>query len=118
MDDLSALDPGGHIDRLAGLVHRRSLFLRLVRPMIVVMLQVLGQDPSEVLFALDQLVVEALVQQRFHISSAKEFALGERAGLLMIGTPLPVNTSSNAAANLLSRPRIQNLTGRRVHRGP
>jgi hypothetical protein len=26
LDDVGALDPGGHIDRLAGLVQRRSLF--------------------------------------------------------------------------------------------
>jgi hypothetical protein len=37
VDDVGALDPGGHIDRLAGLVQRRSLFPRLVWPMIVVM---------------------------------------------------------------------------------
>jgi hypothetical protein len=37
VDDVGARDPGGHIDRLAGLVQRRSLFPRLVRPMTVVM---------------------------------------------------------------------------------
>jgi len=51
VDDLSARDPGGHIDRLAGLVQRRSLFPRLVRPVLVVVPRVLGQDPPEVPFA-------------------------------------------------------------------
>ena len=60
MDDLPARDPGGHIDRLAGLVQQRSLFPRLVRPMIIVMPRVLGQDPPEVPFPVDQQVVEAL----------------------------------------------------------
>jgi hypothetical protein len=41
--------------------------------------------------------------------SAKEFALGERTGVLMIRAPLPTNTSSNTAVNLLSRSRIRNL---------
>ena len=57
---LSALDPGGHIDRLAGLVQRGSLFPQLVGSMIVVVLRVLGQDVPKVLFAVDQQVVEAL----------------------------------------------------------
>ena len=37
LDGLSALDPGGKIDGVAGLVQRRSLFPRLVGPVIVVM---------------------------------------------------------------------------------
>ena len=60
VDDGGARDPGSHIDRLAGLVQRRPLFARLVRPVLVVMLCVLGQDPPEVPFAVDQQVVEAL----------------------------------------------------------
>jgi hypothetical protein len=34
--DPAALDPGGHIDGLAGLTQRRSLVQRLVRPVAVV----------------------------------------------------------------------------------
>jgi hypothetical protein len=60
LDDVGALNPGGHIDRLAGLVQRRSLFPRLVRPMFVVVPRVLGQSPPEVLFTVDQQVVQAL----------------------------------------------------------
>jgi hypothetical protein len=36
VNDLSALDPGGHVDRLARLVQRRSLLPRLMGPMHVV----------------------------------------------------------------------------------
>jgi hypothetical protein len=57
---LPALDPGGHIDRLAGLVQRRSLCPRLVGPVIVVVLGVPGQDLPEVLLAVDEQVVGAL----------------------------------------------------------
>jgi hypothetical protein len=60
LDGLSAPDPGGHVDRLTGLVQRGSLFPRLVGSMIVVVLCVLGQDAPKVLFAVDQQVVEAL----------------------------------------------------------
>jgi hypothetical protein len=57
---LSALDPGGHIDRPAWLVQRRSFGPRLVGSMIIVVLRVLGQDLPKMLFAVDQQVVEAL----------------------------------------------------------
>jgi hypothetical protein len=56
----SAIDPGSHIDHLAGLVQRRSLFPRLVRPMAVVMPRVLGENLPKVSFIVDQQVVEAL----------------------------------------------------------
>ena len=58
--DLSARDPGGHIGRPIDLVQRGSLSARLVRPVFVVMLRILGQDLPEVPFAVDQQVVEAL----------------------------------------------------------
>jgi hypothetical protein len=57
---LAALDRGGQVDRLAGLVQRWSLSSRLVGPVIVVVLGVLGQDPPKVLFAVDRQMVEAL----------------------------------------------------------
>jgi len=60
VDDVGALDPAGHIDRLAGLMQRGSLFPRLVGPMFVVMPRILGQDVPKVLLAVDQHVVEAL----------------------------------------------------------
>jgi len=57
---LSALDPGGHIDRPAWLVQRRSLVPRLVGPVIIVVPRVLGQDLPEMPFAVDQQVAGAL----------------------------------------------------------
>jgi hypothetical protein len=46
--------------RLAGLVQRRPLLTRPVRPVLVVVLRVLDQDPPEVPFAVDQQVIQAL----------------------------------------------------------
>ena len=60
MDDVPAHDPGSPIDRLAGLLQQRSLFSRLVRPVLVVAPRARGEDLPEVLFAVDQQVVEAL----------------------------------------------------------
>ena len=60
VDDLPAPDPCGHVDRLAGLVQRRPLFPRLVRPVVIVMPRVLGEDLAEVSFTLDRQVVKAL----------------------------------------------------------
>jgi hypothetical protein len=48
------------------------LFARLVRAMFVVMLRVLGQDPPQVPFAVDQQVVEALAP------SSADPAFGDR----------------------------------------
>jgi hypothetical protein len=63
VDDVRALDPAGYIDRLAGLVQRRSLVPRLVRPVFVIVPRVLGQDTLEVPFAVDHQVVQALAPQ-------------------------------------------------------
>jgi hypothetical protein len=71
LDDVPALDPSGHIDRVAGLVQRRSLFPRLVRPMLVIVPRVLGQSPPEMLFAVDQEVVKALTPLCSHIPLRK-----------------------------------------------
>jgi hypothetical protein len=47
LDDVGALDRSGYIDRLAGLVQRRSLFPRLVRPMLVVAAARTRSGPAE-----------------------------------------------------------------------
>ena len=60
------------------------------------------------LFTVDQQVVEALAPQRPCIPLATGFFVGERAGVLMIRTPVPASRSSKAAVNLLSRSRIRN----------
>ena len=72
LDDVGALDSGGHIDRLAGLVQRRSLFPRLVRPVFVIVPRVRGEDLPKVLFAVDQEVVETLAPERSHITLRKK----------------------------------------------
>jgi hypothetical protein len=48
---------------------------------------------------------------------ATEFARGDRAGVLIIRMPLPESTSSDAGVNLMSRPRIKNLTRPAPRRG-
>jgi hypothetical protein len=63
VDDAGVPDAGGGIDRVTGLVQRRSLVPRLVGTMLVVMSRVLGQDPPKVSFAVDQQVVQALSSQ-------------------------------------------------------
>ena len=68
VDDLPAPDPAGGVDRLAGLMQRWSLLARLVGAMFVVMPRVLGEDPPEVSFAVDQQVVKALMPQRPRIT--------------------------------------------------
>jgi hypothetical protein len=60
VDDLPAPDPGCHIDRLAGLVQRRSLFPRLVGSVVVAVLRVLAEDLAELSFTIDQEVAGAL----------------------------------------------------------
>jgi len=62
VDDLPAPDPASDVDRSGGLVQRRSLLARLVRAMFVVVSRVLGEDPPEMSFAVDQQVVEALAR--------------------------------------------------------
>ena len=68
VDDLPTPDPAGDVDWVAGLMQRRSLLARLVRAMFVVMPRVLGEDPPEVSFAVDQQVVKALTPQRPRIT--------------------------------------------------
>jgi len=57
-------------------MQRRSLFPRLMRPMLVVVPRVLGQDPPEVSFAVDQQVVKALAPQCCHIPLRKGICPG------------------------------------------
>lgn len=60
VDDLAAPDPGRQIDRLAGLVQRKSLFPRPAGPAVVVVLRVLAEDLAKVSFTIDQEVAGAL----------------------------------------------------------
>jgi hypothetical protein len=87
VNDLSAGDASGHIDRPAGLVQRGSLFARLMRPVFVVMLRILGQDPPEVPFTVDQQVIEALAPQRSHVPLRKRIGPHRQIHpIQMIGT--------------------------------
>jgi hypothetical protein len=63
-DGAPVLDPGGDVNEMAGLVQRRSLLKRLVRPVTVVVPREFGQDLAQVLLAEDQHVIEALPAQR------------------------------------------------------
>jgi len=63
------------------------LFPRLVWPVIVVVLRVLGQDVSKMLLAVDQQVVEALTAQRSDQSLRERVGRRRRLHLIqMIGT--------------------------------
>ena len=81
-----------------------------VRPAGVVMVGVLAQDQPQVPFAGDQHPVQALAAAPPTQRSAIAFARGARIGVLMIRTPIAVNTASNAAVNLASRSRITNFS--------
>jgi hypothetical protein len=65
-------------------VQRRSLFPRLMGPMFVVVLCLPGQYPPEVLFAVDQEVVEALAAQCSHVPLRKRIRLGSRWPLIEV----------------------------------
>jgi hypothetical protein len=63
------------------------LFPRLVWPVIVVVLRVLGQDVSKMLLAVDQQVVEALTAQRSDQSLRERVGRRRRLHLIqMVGT--------------------------------
>jgi hypothetical protein len=66
VDDLPALDPGGHIDGAARLMQRRILVQRLVRPVAVIVPCELGQHRPQMLLAKDQHVIEALPAECAH----------------------------------------------------
>ena len=87
----------------------RILLQRPVRPMSVVMIGVLTKDQPQVPFVGDQHLVQALSAGAAHPALAIAFARGARTGVLMIRTPVAVNTPSNTVMNLASRSRIKNL---------
>jgi hypothetical protein len=64
--DPSVLDPGGHIDGLAGWMQRRSLVQRLVRPVAVVMPCILSQHLPDMLLAENQQVIKAFAAKCSH----------------------------------------------------
>jgi hypothetical protein len=76
----------------------------------VVVPGVLSQDDPQVAFAEDQHPVGDLRPGGEHEPFGVAFARGASTGVLMMRTPVAVNTASNAAVNLVSRSRIRNLS--------
>jgi hypothetical protein len=54
------LDRRGHIDDTAALVQWRFLVLALMRTVIIVMSRVFSEHPAQMLFTIDQQVIQAL----------------------------------------------------------
>jgi hypothetical protein len=63
---LRALNLGGDVDGMAGFAQRRPLVQRLMRPVIVVVPYVLGQDIPEMPLAENQQVIRALTAKCSH----------------------------------------------------
>ena len=93
---------------------QRGLLLQAtVRPMPVVVEDVLGQDLLEMAATEDEKPVQALAACGANKALRdKEFALGARTGVFTIRMPSARNTSSKPTVNFVSRSRMRNLTGR------
>ena len=81
----------------------RLLCERAMRPLRVVVLDVLAQDAFEVAAVEDQQPVQAWVRMVRTNRSAMAFACGDRTGVFTIRMPSVPNTSSKAPLYLLSR---------------
>ena len=106
-EDLLPADPVlGEVDpRRPGMsLSRRQLAQSAVRPGDVVMEQVFGQYPAQVLLVHDQQPVEELTAQDTMIRSQMALALGACGGLTRILMPSAVNTASKESANWPARP--------------
>ena len=86
----------------------RSLASGLMRPMIVIVLDVFCEDLGQMLLAEDQHLVGHLTAERSGNRLADRVRPGACGGVLMIRTPSARKTSSKAATNLVSRSRIKN----------
>src|SRR6266540_5163142 len=76
--------------------------------LVVVVPQVLVEDPLKMVTTPDQHPVQTLLSYRPYPRSANALAFGARIGVLMIWVPSAANTSSKARVNLLSRSRRRN----------
>src|ERR1035441_1678626 len=81
-----------------------------VRPGAVVVRQVLGQHPAQMMLADDQQPAGDLAAQGAMIGSQIAFALGACGGLARILMPSAVNTAPKAPVNWPARSLIRNLT--------
>ena len=103
----------GEVDRLgrAGrCLSRGQLAEGAVRPGRVVVRQVLGQHPAQVLLIDDQQPVEDFLRRVPMTRSQIAFARGACGGLATILVPSAVNTASKEPANWPARSLIRNLT--------
>jgi hypothetical protein len=83
-----------------------------MRPVAVVVLDVLVDDGFKVTSAYDEPAIDALPANEATNRSAKALARGARIGARMVRMPWEQKTSSKLAVNLVSRSLIRNLTGR------
>jgi hypothetical protein len=108
-DGLSALDPGSDVDGLAGFALQGPLMPRLVRPVAIAVLRVLGQGLPEVLLPDKRLVVQALAAQ-CSCESFRETARPPRPdGSLDDPRAIPGECLAGYRGSLLSRSRNTNL---------
>jgi hypothetical protein len=75
--------------------------------LVVVVPQVLVEDPLKMVTTPDQHPVQTLLSYRPYPRSANALAFGAWTGVLMIWVPSEANTSSKARVNLLSRSRMR-----------
>jgi len=110
-DLLSANRVLGEVDlRRPGMtVSRRQLAQGAVRPGAVVVEQVFGQYPAQVMLVHDQQLVEELTAMVPIIRSQMAFALGACGGLRRTLMPSAVNTASKDSVNCPARSLIRNL---------
>ena len=112
-EDLFPADPVlGEVDLRwpgAGL-GRGELAKRTVRPGCVVVAQVFGQHPAQVVLIDDQQPVEESRRRVLIILSQIAFALGACGGLATILMPSAVSTVSKEPVNWPARSLIRNLT--------
>ena len=82
-----------------------------MRPMAVVVVDVLSEDGFELTPVEDQHPVETLAADGADEALGKALARGARIGVRMVRIRSEQNTSSKPVVNLASRSRTKNLTG-------
>jgi hypothetical protein len=78
---------------------------------------VLGRHAAEVPLAEDQHAVGDLGADGQYEAFGKQFARGQRGGILTTSMPASASTASNEAVNCPARSRTRTGTGRRARRG-
>ena len=83
-----------------------------MRPMLVVMPDVVAKDGFEMMTAENERPVEALFSYGPYPPLRDRFARGDLTGVLVTSMPSEANTSSKLAVNFASRSRIKNRKDR------